>query len=178
MSHDWPGNVRELENVLFRAALRARGSRIVATDLAGSAPGLELEEAEPLPVQVLRCVEDRGQASVGELVDALGRPRSTLKRLVKGMKKAGDLVAVGTGRGTRYRRPRLMDEHLLDAREQVAVALVECEGRVTRKLLATEAGLAMRTAGRVLARLVDAGLLVHDGGRGRSAGYLLAPSPL
>ncbi len=31
--HDWPGNVRELENVMERAVLLARGSRIVPEDL-------------------------------------------------------------------------------------------------------------------------------------------------
>lgn len=35
VAYDWPGNVRELENTVERAALRARGTEVVAEDLPG-----------------------------------------------------------------------------------------------------------------------------------------------
>jgi len=171
-AYPWPGNVRELENVLFRAALCCRSGRITAADLAAGLPGPGLAASEPLSIRVLSLVEEQEEASIGELVEAFGRSRSTIKRLVKGLVEAGDLVAVGNGRGTRYRRPSTVAAVCLDDRERVALAVVEREGRVTRKLLAVEAGLAVRTAGRVLAGMVEAGVLVPDGRGGKSAGYV------
>ena len=43
-AHPWPGNVRELENVIERAVVLARGSRVEVTDLPESVAG-----ATPLP---------------------------------------------------------------------------------------------------------------------------------
>ncbi|MGV8941015.1 MAG: sigma-54-dependent transcriptional regulator [Lysobacter sp.] len=45
LAHAWPGNVRELRNTLQRAALLARGERIVATDLGLPPPAV----GNPLP---------------------------------------------------------------------------------------------------------------------------------
>jgi len=47
-AYSWPGNVRELENVIERAVVLARGSRIEIADLPG-----EIAGATPLPEGVL-----------------------------------------------------------------------------------------------------------------------------
>jgi hypothetical protein len=53
-------------------------------------------------------------------------------------------------------------------------AVIARDGRVTRLALAEAASISLRTAGRVLADMVDDGLLVADGRRGRSGGYVVA----
>ena len=76
---------------------------------------------------------------------------------------------MGEGKATRYRRRG--PEEDLDARARAALAIAERDGRVTRRGLAAEAGLAVRTAGRVLSDLVAITKLVPDGRSGNSAGY-------
>ena len=47
-------------------------------------------------------------------------------------------------------------------------------GRLTRAAFAADAGVPLRTAGRVLAALVETGVLVPDGRKGNSGGYVAA----
>ncbi len=105
VAYAWPGNVRELENVLFRASLRSTGRSVTATDVCAALPGGGPAEPAPLATRVLQLVDQADGVGSGELADALGVPRSTLKRLLKALVEAGDLVAVGVGKATRYRRP-------------------------------------------------------------------------
>ena len=172
LAHAWPGNVRELENVLFRAALAARGPAVTGRDLC-LALGLDAAPAPavPLAARVLDFAGSADGVSSGELAASLGVPRSTLKRLFKALVEAGDLVARGTGKATRYHRPTAA-EACLDPRERTALALLEREGRVTRQGLAEATGVSTRTAGRVLAGMVASGMLVPDGRKGNAGGYV------
>jgi transcriptional regulator with GAF, ATPase, and Fis domain len=167
----WPGNVRELQNVLFRLALSADSviSSKELCDVLGTVPqGPEADVSD----QVLAQVAASGVASCPELAIGLRCSRSTLKRRLRDLLDAGKLVSVGRGRATQYRLPA-PDERPLHARERAALAIVRRDGRITRITLASETGLAPRTAGRVLAQMVEDGLLVPDGRQGSAAGYVL-----
>ncbi len=172
VGHPWAGNVRELENVLFRAALHARGPSVTGRDLCavmglGEAPVV----AAPLTVRVLDVLRASDGLGNRELADALGVPQSTLRRLLRAMVEAGDLVARGVGKATRYHLPTA-EEACHDPRERAALALVDARGRVTRAELAEATGMSTRTAGRVLAGLVTAGVLRPDGRKGNAGGYV------
>lgn len=174
LAHAWPGNVRELGNVLFRAALRARGGSVGASDV-GAALGCDRIEPEtPVSQRVLDLVRGCGEVSSTELAEALAVPRSTMKRLLRCLVEAGDLATTGEGKATRYRLPVVGEIRMEDTREAAVLALVERDGRVTRQGLAEAAGLSVRTAGRVLAELVAKGVLVPDGRRGNARGYVYA----
>ncbi len=84
----------------------------------------------------------------------------------------GRVVREGKGAATRYRLAELEPVPVYDDRRwMVALAVVRRDGRVTRGTLASAAGVSERTATRVLGAMVEAGVLVEDGGRGRGAGY-------
>ena len=61
----------------------------------------------------------------------------------------------------------------MNERERVALSIAQRDGRVTRRALVQAAGLSARTTGRVLSRLVEAGALAQDEGRGSAVGYVL-----
>jgi transcriptional regulator with GAF, ATPase, and Fis domain len=169
LRYPWLGNVRELQNVLFRLALQV--DALITAQHVRTALDLAPVGIEPA-AQVLETVEQLGEASCAELATTLGIPRSTLKDHVRQLVGAGELVAVGRGRATRYRRPGPAGEPL-DQRAHSALAIAQRDGRVTRATLAYEQRLSLRTAGRVLAQLVEGGRLVSDGRQGSAAGYVL-----
>ncbi len=176
MRHAWPGNVRELQNVLFRAALRARGASIGAGDLAGALPSSPELPARPTSARVLDAAS-AGEVSCSDVAASCALSRASAKRVLRALVDAGDLVVAGRGKATRYRRPT--DEDVpLDGRVRAALVIARRDGRVTRQALADEAGLATRTAGRVLADLVRDGRLAPDGRRGNGAGYVCVGSPV
>ena len=83
-AHPWPGNVRELDHTIERAALLARGPRVVPSDLglrpAGPTPALDempLDEVEKL---LIRKALDRHEGNVSHAAKALGLSRSALYR--------------------------------------------------------------------------------------------------
>jgi DNA-binding NtrC family response regulator len=169
--YTWPGNVRELQNVLFRVALRTRGA-ITGRDLRLA---LGLPDAPPpvdASVRVVELVTASGEVNCPDLSLAVGIPRSTLGRLLRTLVDAGELVAIGQGKATRYRRP-VPGELPLDERCRMALAIAQRDGRITRMTLSDRSGLPPRTASRVLAQLLECGLLVPDGRQGSSAGYML-----
>jgi len=59
-----------------------------------------------------------------------------------------------------------------DSRWEVALRIVEEEGRVTRGRLARAAQVSDRTASRALKAMVADGLLLPDGRAGRHAGFV------
>ena len=61
-----------------------------------------------------------------------------------------------------------------DPRAAAALHLLHTGGRLTRQALVESAGLAPRTAGRLLADLVERGLIVPDGRKGKAGGYVPA----
>ena len=170
LRHGWPGNVRELENVLFRAALRSRGERVTLRHIQGALPALQ-EPSEPLQDRVRKLISERGPISAAALDDSLLCGRARLKRVLKSLVSSGDIETQGTGKATRY--VDVPEQSDLDHRQRLALSAARRDGRVTRKALASEAGVALRTAGRVLAGLVELGLLQHDGRRGNAGGYML-----
>jgi two-component system response regulator HydG len=101
--YPWPGNVRELQNVLFRVALRAERV-IAAQELRAALEMQPLGSEAALSQQILEQVDASGEVSCAELVKALRRPRSTLKRRLRELVDAGQLVKTGRGKALRYRR--------------------------------------------------------------------------
>ena len=173
-AYAWPGNVRELERTLYRALATGTGRALRGDDLRRALGGaLEAEpETEEVPT-VLGVLEQRGEMRAGDLRAALGVSKSTLGRLVAPLIAEGRVVREGAGVATNYRlvvhRPGAPRP---DDRWGTALGLAREEGRVSRGRLAAELGVSERTALRVLAAMVEAGVLVEDGGRGRGAGYL------
>jgi two-component system NtrC family response regulator len=66
--HPWPGNVRELRNVIERATILSRGTRIEATDLglAGPAPGATAQPGESLPAALARIEQAMIEQALAE----------------------------------------------------------------------------------------------------------------
>ncbi|WP_027070013.1 sigma-54-dependent transcriptional regulator [Novilysobacter defluvii] len=81
LAHGWPGNVRELRNTLQRAALLARGDRIVAADLGLPTPaaGAAATEQEPDRAAIEAALADSGGV-LAQAAAALGLSRQALYR--------------------------------------------------------------------------------------------------
>ena len=83
LGHAWPGNVRELRNVLQRAALLARGDRILAADLglppprAGTAPTAGTDEPDRADIE---AALQRNGGVLAQAAAELGLSRQALYR--------------------------------------------------------------------------------------------------
>ena len=178
-SQPWPGNVRELERVLYRAVATGCGRSLRAEDLLralGAATPLRVVgEAAGFPASVEDLLGEHGEMLAADLRAALGVSRSTLGRRLRDPVDDGRVVREGKGAATRYRLVEFDAPPVQDARWLVALKLVRRDGRVTRGALAPELGVSERTATRVLSAMVEAEMLLEDGGRGRAAGYIPTP---
>ena len=176
LAHPWPGNVRELGNVLFRAALLAQDG-VVHADALGVALGIAAPPPLPAPRdQVLAEVGAHGPQACSALAESLRLPLATTRRLLHALVEEGALRVYGVGRATRYALPvaKPVDAAADDPRAAAALHLLHTGGRLTRQALVESAGLAPRTAGRLLADLVERGLIVPDGRKGKAGGYVPA----
>ena len=175
LEHDWPGNVRELQNVILAAAVDS-GRTIHAAHVLRHAVGITLAgAAEPSRTDtILGAFDALGAASAGDIRDATGLSRSTLRRALCDLLAAGIVLRTGEGRGARYRRTASVDPVQISARQRLIVRHVEDAGRITRNEAAETTGASVRTASRDLAELVEAGVLVGDGRPGNASGYVLA----
>jgi DNA-binding NtrC family response regulator len=93
--YDWPGNVRELENVIERAVLLGKGSRIEANDLPAAIAG-EKPEAS-------RLGEYRGKG----LKQALAEPEKAILRVAletHGWNRQDTAATLGINRITLYKK--------------------------------------------------------------------------
>jgi len=175
----WPGNVRELERVLFQAVTMGSGRSLTGADLLRVLGRPEPREPRAsdksiAPAAIEYVLRERGDVGAGDLRAALGVSKSQLGRMLAPLVEQGRVVRDSRGAGTRY---RLADRDPVthdDPRWALALAIARRDGRVTRTALAEAAVVSERTATRVLGAMVDAGLLVEDGGRGRGAGYVTA----
>lgn len=86
LAHGWPGNVRELRNVLQRAALLAKGERIVVGDLGlrspangGMSSGTTAGVDEPSRDQIEAALERNGGV-LAQAASELGLSRQALYR--------------------------------------------------------------------------------------------------
>ena len=178
LAQPWPGNVRELERTLYRALATGSGRSVKADDLrrALGSTCKGSEAGSEGPPTVLGALERSGVLRAADLRAELGVSRSTLARRVAPLLAEGRVVREGAGAATAYRlvvsKP---GNRLPDDRWGAALGIAQKDGRVTRGRLATEVGVSERTALRVLSAMVEAGVLTADGGRGRAAGYRLAP---
>jgi transcriptional regulator with GAF, ATPase, and Fis domain len=173
----WPGNVRELQRALFRAAATGTGRSIQAVDLARALgrPAAAAGEATLAPATVEAVLHERRVLGAADLRAALGVSRSEMSRRLAPLLAEGRVVREGGSSGTRYRLAGgTHGASIPDARWALALEIARRDGRVTRTALAAAAGGSERTATRVLAAMVEAGVLVEDGGKGRGAGYLAA----
>jgi transcriptional regulator with GAF, ATPase, and Fis domain len=175
LAERWPGNVRELERVLFRAVATGAGRSLTAADLHRvlERPGSDEAPAERPTRSVEEVLGERGEIGAGDLRAALGVSKTQLARVLAPLVEQQVVVRHGRGAATRYRlAERGPVAAIDDPRWALALAIARREGRVTRTALAEATVVSERTATRVLGAMVEAGLLVEDGGRGRSAGYL------
>ena len=177
-SYPWPGNIRELRNVLSQVALDVPGRRVTAAHLRAALPGggLSVCAREDLDAAMVAYVQSRGPVDGPALRQAFHLSKSAAQRRLQRLQDAGRLAITGTGRGARYvvAAPAAeAPDDGFDARERAALEIARREGRVTRRTLADAAGMPPRSAGRVLARLVEVGVLAQDEGRGSAAGYVL-----
>jgi len=87
IAHDWPGNVRELENVIQRAMLLARGTRIELTDIifdrpTPAAPVFTATSNDDEPATLGKVVQMSEFAAIRETLAACGGSRiETARRL-------------------------------------------------------------------------------------------------
>jgi len=186
LEHRWPGNVRELQRTLFRAVVEGKGRRVTAASLLAVMNPAFLPAATEATApwrlsreHLLHLLGELGEAGMAELEQAADTSRSHLKRRLSRLVERGDVVRSGRGPATRYRAAqptKMAADPGWDARWLVARDLALAEGRITRGLLAVELGVSERTASRVLAAMVDGGVLVPDGNRGKARGYLLTVS--
>jgi len=184
LEQHWPGNVRELQRTLFRAVVEGKGRRVTAADLLAvmnhSCLPDNTESAVPKRrsrKHLLQLLDERGEVGIGEIEHAADTSRSHLKRLLSRLVEQGDIARSGRGRATKYRvaQPASVGvEPGWDSRWLVARDVALADGRVTRSRLAKELKVSERTATRVLAAMVNAGVFVPDGNRGKARGYLLA----
>ena len=124
----------------------------------------------------LEVMEGGTLMKAADLRAALGVSRTTLSRLLKPLITSGQVVREGVGASTRYRLAGCSaSPPIRNVRWEVAIAMARNEGRVTRGRLAAELGVSERTALRVLAAMVEAGVFIEDGRRGRRAGYTAVP---
>ncbi len=176
LEHDWHGNVRELRNVLLQVVVDATGSRIGAGQLRVALPGVEVQPERGLrdfDQAILDLVRERREVSGPEIREALLLSKSAAQRRLQRLVKAGELRRAGESVAHRYRMPvweGLEQPERLDERERLALRLASEHGQVTRQTLCEVAGLAPRTANRLLGGMEEAGLLVASG-RGRARGY-------
>ncbi len=174
-AHPWPGNVRDLRRVLNRLALATnRKDGAITGDL------VRAELAQPArprsPEDAIRALlEDAGEATIIDLARVAKMPRKSAQRWAKTLVERGVLARTGQSVGTRYRlaTPAAFEAPAptIDARWQVALELLDRDGRVTRQALAARAGIAERSATRVLAEMAEAGLLRREGATGRWCAY-------
>ena len=183
LGHPWPGNVRELQRTLFQAVVEGKGRRISTAHLrammeSGAAPShAEISTAKGITSdRLVSLVGELGEVGMADLEHAAGASRSHLKRLLSELVERGMILRVGRGPATRYRAMVPVSDAPpgWDSRWSVAMDIVRREGRVTRSQLAVGLTVSERTATRVLTAMVDAGVLVHDGKRGKARGYLTA----
>ncbi len=174
----WPGNVRQLERVLFQATATATGRSLRVDDLQralGDTPVLSVVSEQPAELDIEALLHAHGPMRSAELRARLGISRSTLARHIQPLRAQGHVIRVGRGAATSYRfeeQPALM--HFKDRRWALACVIARRDGQVTRGTLSACAGISERTATRVLGAMVEAGVLIGAGGRGRSAGYTCA----
>ena len=131
---------------------------------------------EDLDRAIVEHVQARGAVAGPELRQAFHLSKSAAQRRLQRLQDAGRLALTGAGRGARYVVAAPVADAPadgLDARERAALAITRRDGRVTRRTLAEGTRLPVRTAGRVLAGLVEAGVLAADEGRGSAAGYVV-----
>ena len=173
-AHSWPGNIRELRNVVQAAGVDA-GRTVQPKHLCYHlSVGREAMKSTGARADAVLAVIDKvGSASPAEIRAATDISRSTLRRVIKQMIAAGDLVRLSDGPNTRYARPETdQGTGPLTARHQLILRHMKDVGRVTRQEAATLTGTSIRTASRELALLMEMGLLVPDGRPGKTAGYV------
>jgi two-component system NtrC family response regulator len=78
LAYSWPGNVREIRNVVERASILARGSRIEASDLGFDEPTSLQPEASTLPMALSRLEETMIRKAI---VEAAGNRAEAARRL-------------------------------------------------------------------------------------------------
>ena len=174
LEHSWPGNVRELQKVLREVCLLASGPVILARhvqQILGTSDRGEPAPTSPDAEHLVAVLSGRGEILSTELRSELGLPRTSLWRLIQPLLDQGQVITLGKGRATRYRwvcvANSLTDDKVgraLTADERRVLALVAQLGVARRRDLVERLGLSMRTASRVLGRMVEAGSLRSGNG--------------
>ncbi len=151
-SYTWPGNLRELRNVLCRAAILSRGRELDEDRLrdaltpTGQSPAIAIR-----PELRLALPEPPPPPATTSSAKRPAQPAAKLPTL-------SDLVALA--------------EEVHEAGGRVLKLALD-RGRIRRADVVSRIGLAERTADRVLAGLVEAGVLEKDGRKGNAGGYVV-----
>ena len=178
VAHTWPGNVRELRAAIRAATIDSDGRRVKAADLTPHLRGRRDRAAKaaqpPDRRQLVLDALSSTPRAIGALVDSTGIPATTLRRVLKELRDAGDAGFTGEGRGRRYVRA---GGRLRCTGEEAVQELLAEHGVVHRRDFVALTGVAPRTANRQLDEMVARGVLRPNGRKGRAAGYLAGTTP-
>jgi DNA-binding NtrC family response regulator len=78
-AYGWPGNIRELKNVLYRAAVQARGGLIRASDIGESLAVVRPANRAVLSARDARTLVENHGGNVSAAARQVGVARSTLR---------------------------------------------------------------------------------------------------
>lgn len=177
LAYSWPGNVRELRNVVLAAAVDAPRSikaRHILPHLADKGASITVTPVLPVQERLLAELKERGQQTLAQLHHGLHILKSTLHYHIKKLMAQGKIQRLAEGSRVRFTVADDAEgvQQDLPGSQIQAVRTETQAGKVTRQQMASAVGISIRAAGRVLALLVNMGIMTPDGQGGEMSSYL------
>ncbi len=166
LAYSWPGNVRELRNVILAAAVdasRTMEAQHLLPHLSGTDAPSTVAPVRPLKERLWSVLQQVGEVTLAHLHNLMRIPKPTLHYHIKNMIQQGKLRRLTDGGGVRFVPANDDAEQPTPEPSTAAVQVVEKAVRITCQQVASTVGIPIRTAGRVLAMLVNQGIMAPDG---------------